>query len=431
MAQPEGEIVTEQWLARIEGDDGDTAQYSWEASIERTWEQIAEDESTGMLRSVKRDAQRIRRKTMIDAMERSRVSSETSVVERGMIRYLYVALDMGIAMEAKDLKPSRKVAAAVALESFIKDFFDQNPISHLGICISKNRRCNRLTELSGNPLNQIKLLTQAIDEPATGEFSLQNTLELAARSLKQIPDYGSREILVIVGSLTTCDPGDIFQTVKLMQELRIRCSVISLAAEVHVYRHLAESTKGQFDVVLTQSHLKDLLFQYVSPPPIDASYNRSRSRKWVQMGFPTLTSENYPSMCGCHTEWTYRGFTCPKCLTKYCELPTTCKICGLTLVSSSHLARSYHHLFPTEQFAEVDDKEVEEEQKAIGSHHVGCFSCAHPLDVAEELVLRCRSCNQLFCSECDEYIHQTLYNCPGCLGIPTAPPGNPDAEMQY
>lgn len=36
----------------------------------------------------------------------------------------------------------------------------------------------------------------------------------------------------------------------------------------------------------------------------------------------------------------------------------SCHVCGLTLVSSPHLARSYHHLFPVPAFAEVSADEL-------------------------------------------------------------------------
>ena len=29
-------------------------------------------------------------------------------------------------------------------------------------------------------------------------------------------------------------------------------------------------------------------------------------------------------------------------------------------------------------------------------------------------MVRCGDCKQLFCYDCDLYIHETLHNCPGC-----------------
>ena len=50
----------------------------------------------------------------------------------------------------------------------------------------------------------------------TGEPSLQNSIELALKSLKLLPSHATREILIIMGSLTTCDPGDISETIQVM-----------------------------------------------------------------------------------------------------------------------------------------------------------------------------------------------------------------------
>ena len=47
-----------------------------------------------------------------------------------------------------------------------------------------------------------------------GVMSLQNGLQLAAESLKSVPSYGHREVIAVIASLNTCDPGDIKQTFK-------------------------------------------------------------------------------------------------------------------------------------------------------------------------------------------------------------------------
>lgn len=54
-----------------------------------------------------------------------------------------------------------------------------------------------------------------------------------------------------------------------------------------------------------------------------------------------------------HSKFTLGGYICPRCKSKVCELPSDCDVCGLTLVSSPHLARSYHHLFPVDNFEEI------------------------------------------------------------------------------
>ena len=44
------------------------------------------------------------------------------------------------------------------------------------------------------------------------------------------------------------------------------------------------------------------------------------------------------------------------------------------------------------------------------------------------VVVRCPECKQLFCYDCDLYIHETLYNCPGCETITIEKPDGDAAE---
>jgi len=144
------------------------------------------------------------------------------------------------------------------------------------------------------------------------------------------------------------------------------------------------------------------------------------------------------------------------------------------LISSPHLARSYHHLFPVPPFEEVplqdlpaaaaaaaaaapgrgsvdwyepgQQQQQQQQQKAGSSRRapaggsngsssgsegggggggVYCYGCLRGLEAQQRggaaaagaqvnLVLRCGQCRQLFCFECDAFIHESLHNCPGC-----------------
>ena len=67
---------------------------------------------------------------------------------------------------------------------------------------------------------------------------------------------------------------------------------------------------------------------------------------------PTRLSLSLSWLCS-HIDLRTEGYVCPRCQSFCCELPTECLVCGLSLVLSPHLARSYHHLFPVLPFAEV------------------------------------------------------------------------------
>ena len=60
----------------------------------------------------------------------------------------------------------------------------------------------------------------------------------------------------------------IFQALK---SSNVRVSMIGLAADVRVCRHLCVDTRGRYDVILDESHFKDLLNSHVAPPPASVS----------------------------------------------------------------------------------------------------------------------------------------------------------------
>ncbi|MED6242079.1 General transcription factor IIH subunit 2 [Ataeniobius toweri] len=175
-----------------------------------------------------------------------------------------------------------------------------------------------------------------------------------------MPGHTSREILIILSSLTTCDPANIYELIKMLKSLKVRVSVIGLSAEVRVCTVLTRETGGSYHVILDESHFKELLMLHVKPPP--ASFSSECSL--IRMGFPQHTVASLsdqdvkPSFSMSHLDsssvpaLSLGGYFCPQCHAKYTELPVECKVCGLTLVSAPHLARSFHHLFPLQVFIE-------------------------------------------------------------------------------
>ena len=113
--------------------------------------------------------------------------------------------------------------------------------------------------------------------------------------------------------------------------------------------------------------------EHAPPPPAIAEFAIANL---IKMGFPQRAAEGVISICSCHKEAKFGGgYTCPRCKARVCELPTECRICGLTLVSSPHLARSYHHLFPITPFADVSPSITNIPHKLPKS----CFGCQQSL----------------------------------------------------
>lgn len=215
-----------------------------------------------------------------------------------------------------------------------------------------------------------------------------------------------------------------------------------------------------------------------TPPPSPASDNdptQSQSAiksSLLMMGFPSRIVDRVPTLCACHSRPTRGGYLCSRCNSKVCSLPTTCPVCKLTLILSTHLARSYHHLFPLQNWTEVSW------QRSSRSTQRACFGCQsvfptkrstaaaaaattrppaarashtnNQLDnsndnnnnnkksskerppsasagggteqqviavadgVSESGRYECGTCHRFFCIDCDVFAHEIVHNCPGC-----------------
>ncbi|KAI9013111.1 Ssl1-like-domain-containing protein [Gaertneriomyces semiglobifer] len=392
--------------------------YTWEEEYKRSWDILQEDEQ-GSLQGIVSSIQQ-------QQWKKRRLHKDVAVVQRGIIRHLYVVIDLSAAMADLDLKPSRLECTMSLLTQFINEYFDQNPLSQIGLILTRDGLAEKVTELSGNPIEHITALKKRENREPRGEPSLQNALELARTSLVHVPQHGSREILVLFASLTTCDPHDIFDTVESLKKDQIRVSMVGLAAEVRICRVICEATSGSYDVILNEAHFKELLFDNIPPPPVAAAKSISNL---IQMGFPTTTHYEKPTLCACHQKLIMEGYQCPQCATVVCDIPTDCPVCMLTLVSSPLLARSYHHLFPVATYKELSWASITSEMPPC------CFSCQQPFTLNAPHVIpgqrrlsiskaafepgstrfQCEKCHHQFCIDCDFYVHDVLHNCPGCV----------------
>ncbi|KAL5291426.1 GTF2H2 family protein [Megaselia abdita] len=385
----------------------DPKEYRWETGYERTWESIKEDED-GMIDAAIAE--------LIQKAKRKRQHDKTAQNRLGMMRHVFLIVDCTENMNTSDLKPSRLFCTVKLLEMFIQEFFDQNPISQMGIIALKGKRAEKLTELTGTSKKHIQVVQELTKLNPSGEPSLQNGLDMALKALKVLPTHASREILVIMGSLTTCDPVDINATVESLKTEGIRTSIISLSAEIRICRYITSETNGNFGAVLDDSHFKDQLMAHIDPPQAAQTQENSL----IKMGFPHPRAEEGKgpilSMCMCHidnkddpSKLSSAGFHCPQCLSKYCELPVECLSCGLTLVSAPHLARSYHHLFPVKQFREV----------LFNGQSDKCYACQKVFTAeADKHVYFCEMCEQFYCCDCDLFVHDTMHTCVGCNTLP-------------
>lgn len=439
--------------------------HAWEDVGTHVWEDVQEDEHGNLVLAHSDSlAQAIRKRRK--RMEQNDYAQKYRRIVRDMIRYVYIVLDASRWMRDKDpiLPPGTKLEATIRmLQDFVNEYFDQNPLSHLGIVVLQQGEAELVSPLSTSRKLHTLALQSVYQQSMSnkgGEFSLQNGLEVAGRSLGHQPRHGSREIVLITSALSTCDPGSLLtDTLPKLVHSRIRFSCFALTAELHICRNLAQMTHGTMGVCLDQAHFREWLMGQCVPPPTLASPSSNNSDSinhkgcdMLLMGFPTRSSSEVVSLVHATRDKTIMSrvaYVCPQCQAKNETLPTDCAVCGLSLVLSPHLARSFHHLFPVSTFLERSVVEQENEVptgpqaasssgakvKPLNSDLVvsstddplSCFSCLrimgsvaaaiHGKDNKETDWLRfqCPDCDQYFCVDCDAYLHETLHNCPGCL----------------
>jgi hypothetical protein len=94
----------------------------------------------------------IRQKTRRERLMMS--SAHTAQVRRGMIRYMELVIDLSKAASIADMRPLRSGAMFGAAKMFIRSFFDENPLSQLGIVVMRDGVAFQLTELSSSPVRE-------------------------------------------------------------------------------------------------------------------------------------------------------------------------------------------------------------------------------------------------------------------------------------
>ena len=287
---------------------------------------------------------------------------------------------------------------------------------------------------------------------------------MARGALFHAPTHTTREVLIVFGSLLSSDPGDIHTTVTALVKAHITVSIIGLAAQVAICNTIVTRTNPSissthtYSVALNEQHYRELFMRATIPPTTSHAQSAaqdSNKSSLLMMGFPSRIVDQAPTLCACHSKPTRGGYLCSRCQSKVCSLPTSCPACGLTLILSTHLARSYHHLFPLRNWREVSWSRAD-----AASSQSACFACLTPFPirppgpasrhrassglgqghdrmslattrgkdlptkgllmaggqggVSESGRYECENCGCHFCIDCDVFAHEVVHNCPGC-----------------
>lgn len=145
---------------------------AWETS-KRSWETNLPDEDQDGALSL----------AGLEAEKRRRLLRDTTPLQRGIIRHVVVVLDMSFAMADKDMLPTRHRLAVRYAAQFVREFYEQNPISQLGIVGMRDGVAVRVSDMSGNPAEHLEKLKRLEEQDPQGNPSLQNALEMCRGAL--------------------------------------------------------------------------------------------------------------------------------------------------------------------------------------------------------------------------------------------------------
>jgi transcription initiation factor TFIIH subunit 2 len=146
-------------------------QAAWE-TVKRSWDTVDEN-ADGRLVGLE----------LFEAERRRRVFRDTTSLQRGIIRHVILVLDMSEAMAQKDYLPTLFRAVIKLAIEFVREFFEQNPISQLGIQGMRDGVAVRISEMGGNPADHVDKLREWEEMQPQGNASLQNALEMCRGQL--------------------------------------------------------------------------------------------------------------------------------------------------------------------------------------------------------------------------------------------------------
>ncbi|OCF43686.1 transcription initiation factor TFIIH subunit 2 [Kwoniella heveanensis CBS 569] len=350
----------------------DPGRHAWEAEYKKSWDIVQEDEKGSLESAVESLLARGRRKRAM--------MSETPL-RRSIIRHMFIILDLSESMMDKDYRPTRFEVILGYLRSYVVEWFDQNPLGQIGIIILRDRLSEVLVPMGGNPQEILSVLSDKRRLEPSGEPSLQNGLTMAKGGMSHLPSTSSLETLIIFSAISTADPDGpvtIHHVLADLVQSKIRTSILSLAGEIKICRQIAEKTGGKFGVALDQDHLKDLLWETIPPPATtmapppggSGAGGRAPAGDLMVMGFPIQLPLGGETLCACHGLLKKGGYMCPRCGSKLCDVPTDCEVCGLMVVSSPHLARSFWFLFPVANYGVLAVEDVMDSSTSNTCH--GC-----------------------------------------------------------
>ncbi|ANQ09543.1 Ssl1-like protein [Plasmodium coatneyi] len=367
-----------------------TTKFTWEQDVERSWNLLVEN--NGILQHVSQE-------NVEEKSKQKYKRNQVCALRKGIFRHIIILFDMSGSMKERDFKPDRINVVLECVENFLKNFFFKNPVGNVGVVALKNSAAKLIQPLTSNMGDIMNALVKERSTGLQGSPSLQQGLEIAYDLLADIPLYGTKEILILYGSIRTCDKKNILNIVNQIVKNKIHVNCVSIAPEMHILKHICEETNGLYKICMTKNTLMNEMNNITETP----LWMIGMEPQLIHICFPTKKKITTQIMCSCHNHLNTDTYICNFCNSYTCKIPSKCKVCGMHLISMHDLSHITNNLQGSPPFVEIKN---EKDGPRV------CASCNNPL---YDKVSQCSMCKSIFCLGCDLYIHEDLNQCPFCL----------------
>lgn len=386
-------IYIEQVVRDLEDDEFSeeaASKFAWEQDVERSWNLLVEND--GVLQHISQE------KSSGDKIQKYK-KPQTIALRKGVFRHVIILFDMSYSMRERDFKPDRINAFMDCLEAFLNEFFYKNPVGQVGVVALKKNSGKLIQEMTSNADDILESMKKEIGEGLEGSPSLQKGLQIGYDLLCDKPPYGTREILILYGSIRTCDKQNILNTVDCIIKDNIHVNCISVAPEMFILKHICEKTNGLYKICFDESGLYKEILNYSETP----LWMKGMEPQLIHICFPVKTKINTQILCACHTSLHTETYVCNFCNSNTCKIPSKCKICGIYLISMQDLSHVSNNLQESPIFEQIEIKDKKPQF---------CSSCNETIF---DQISQCVKCKNIFCFDCDVYIHEDLNQCPFCI----------------
>lgn len=330
------------------------------------------------------------------------------------MRRAVLLLDGSEAMASSaDYAPSRLYAMRGPVHSFVHGFLESNPLSLLGVVVMRDGVARKLCGLTNSCQRVLEVLEQRYFlYPPQGNLSLDNGLRACLSELAEplhrgdedgrmelshhpsvlAGSYNSR-IVLLFGSVTVVDAGDVFSPIELLKKKRIVVDVISLSGGAHIAEKVAEDTGGQLMCPLHLDHLSQQMHELATKNLANrgggGEEEEGRATR-VKVGFPSV----------------HDTLQCPRCHATMGSVPGVCLVCDIIVgtVPALHVS-----------FVSSNKFVPSTEQLAAGGSIVRCSLCT--CETTADEAVKCVRCAAVRCGVCEAFVQSKIRLCPTCLPI--------------